>query len=195
MQFQYSLILALQAFQVMQAAASPTLATVEALSLIERDNSVLLVDKLSGERSGLSSPPLDPVLKRSIGDTTIEIDIDTRETTEISATDPGTSVSTIDKRATNLGHFTVLADTGTTYPLTLNGRQILIHAFFNLATNLFTLYWTLDTTDHNGAAPSSVFFGLDDHSIGRQVVARSWARGGRWTWANAKLGNIIEIFQ
>jgi hypothetical protein len=190
MRFEYLFILTLQAIHSVSTLAVPNSDSPDAFPDLRRSKGDVTARSIDqGEFLELQHD-ISPTTVTSIDDTEVVklLNLGERsEDVELVAVDD--IPSTITKRA-NLGNFQVMADGGTKYKVVLaNGVTIVLHAFYNLGTQLFTFYWT----QFGDSTLTSASFGILDDTNGHSSRIQAYPVNTRYTWSSAKLYDFLSL--
>lgn len=193
MHFQYSLIAALQALQSTSALAVLNPNSLDEVSVLRRGEDATVPSASPGELLELQHTKFPdivadisilPILEVAPGN------VPSKRSEDLELVAGQEAIASAITKREALGNFQVMADTGNSYKVVLaNGATIVLHAFYNLGTELFTFYWT----QYGPSTLLTASFGFLDDNNGYSISVKPFPVNTRYTWKPVKLYDTLIV--
>ena len=175
MRFTHLVISALQAISFLGATALPTTSEGSGLTSVINE-------------AGTEIPEADTIIQRSAAVDPIEIPEASINELDIVQRDSADPAHELTRRAVNIK---LMADTGSRYRISVRGVVIILHIFYDLATERARMYWSPDSSN---PAPSSLKFGAYDRTRGVTFQPTDIFHDNFVTLTGFKLYDVVQIF-
>lgn len=168
------LVIALQAINLLGATALPATSESGLTSVISE--------------AGTEIPEADAIVQRSATVDIIELSEASVDAPGITERDSAGPAHEIARRAVNIN---LSADTGSKYRISVRGVTIILHIFYDLATERARMYWSPDSSN---PAPGSLKFGAYDRTQGLTFQPTDIFHDNFVTLVGFKLYDVVQIF-
>lgn len=172
MRFTHLVISALQAINFVGATALPATSESGLASLINEAGTVI--------------PAADAIVQRSA--TVDIIEVSEASTHNIMQRDSAEPAHQLARRSVNIK---LMADTGSKYRISVRGVTIILHIFYDLATERARMYWSPDSSN---PAPGTLKFGAYDRTQGLTFQPSDISHDNFVTLVGFKLYDVVQIF-